>query len=589
MSWWEKKKSILVREKKRVDSQYPNNNFVFEIRDDSLWITGTLFDFFQFDCKYPESYPFYPPAIYPKDRKTNWVSKHQYIKEGRFCLDIREKTWNSTLSAADIIKSLENLLIAENIRLIKKDDKLTLYEEDEPTNLQKQFKKLRCIIPSDIAFPSDKSFGILKYIFRLSKGTYRLIVTAIMENDERIESSLAKGIWKSDYFIDEYGGLWVRTSFENIVELLKITELSKLKSGLVEKGVMSQDQLEDIMEKKSLNMLLLFDSRYPEYYYYIDISMTKNICEPLGTYLFDLRKSLSIIPSKDNHEILGKAKATIIGCGSGGSKIAEYLVKAGVNNLVLIDGDTLTTENVLRHFCQLDDISVEKVYAVWNKLLKINPDIQVTSINRNLYAIDDFINESIKDSTIIIVATASYEEIFNEYSYSLGIPALYSKVYPMGFGGEVLRIIPNVTPCFECSHYLKEVLIEKQFEERIFPDTDTISYGQSLDGQYISLPALAVDADFISLITAKLAIEILLESDYSRFKNVPNIFLWGNSKKWIFEENFQCLKIKSDTIQPLKNCLICYGENVIEDELGMSKDDIEKEYIDIISKSSCNK
>jgi len=68
MRWWEKRKHLLVREKSRIDEKFPSNDFRFEVRDDELWITGTILDFFEFECKYPPSYPSGPPDIFPKNR-----------------------------------------------------------------------------------------------------------------------------------------------------------------------------------------------------------------------------------------------------------------------------------------------------------------------------------------------------------------------------------------------------------------------------------------------------------------------------------------------------------------------------------------
>ena len=86
MRWWEKRKHLLVREKSRIDEEFPNNDFAFEVRGEELWITGTLLDFFGYECRYPPSYPSDLPDIFPKNRSSKWVPRHQYVKGGRFCL-----------------------------------------------------------------------------------------------------------------------------------------------------------------------------------------------------------------------------------------------------------------------------------------------------------------------------------------------------------------------------------------------------------------------------------------------------------------------------------------------------------------------
>ena len=286
---------------------------------------------------------------------------------------------------------------------------------------------------------------------------------------------------------------------------------------------------------------------------------------------------------KDNYEFLRKKKVSIVGCGSGGSKDAEYLVKSGVGRIVLIDDDTLQTENILRHSCQLDDLSIEKVYAVKNMLRKINPFVDVQTLRQNLDVIDTKTDELIRDSDLIIVATASNEELFNEYAFSRGIPAIYSKVYPMGFGGEIIRIIPGLTPCFECSHYFKEVLIQEAMPDAVFPEYDTVSYDVLSGGTQISVPALAVDSDFISLINVKMSLELLIEKDIKNLKNSPHIRLWGNKEEWIFNQAYESITIENDNVKSIKNCIICHGDAVIENELDKTTDQISAEHEEIIS------
>ena len=143
MRWWEKRKHVLVRERSRINEAFQNNDFTFEIKDNKLWVTGTILGFFEFECKYPSSYPSAPPDIFPKDRSPQWVPKHQYPKNGRFCLNIREKTWCSRLTAADIIKSVQVLLVAEGIRKYTKSDKARKIID----NMHQELKKFVKVMP----------------------------------------------------------------------------------------------------------------------------------------------------------------------------------------------------------------------------------------------------------------------------------------------------------------------------------------------------------------------------------------------------------------------------------------------------------
>ena len=254
-----------------------------------------------------------------------------------------------------------------------------------------------------------------------------------------------------------------------------------------------------------------------------------------------------------------------------------------MSKFVLIDDDTLTGPNIIRHACQLDDIGFEKVYALASKLQKINPSVQITPIVKHIYVIDSLIEKEICDSSVLIIATALNEEVFNAFACSHGIPAIYPKVYPFGFGGEIFRIIPKVTPCFECVHTSLAYLIEEQFKDTHFPYSGTLSYDQTADGQQRPLPALAIDADFIALIASKMASEILIAGDHEIFKNAANIILWGNKEEWIFDQAYQCLKLGNGNLKSLENCVVCHGDKVIEKELNRTPEQIDSEFTEIIS------
>ncbi|MCD6296618.1 MAG: ThiF family adenylyltransferase [Deltaproteobacteria bacterium] len=575
----------MVREKSRIDAAFPDNDFTFEIKDDELWITGTILGFFEFECKYPPSYPSGPPDIFPKNRSSKWVLRHQYVKEGRFCLDIREKTWCSRMTAADIIKSVQTLLIAEGIRKITKSDKLIVYEEPEPIRIDCLLRQKRCVLPSDLSFPEDQNYGRLNYVYKLNSETHRLIITDIFEGESKRESTLAKQIWLADTLRTKYKGLWVRVNKDQFIELLLIDEAQEALKRLSSYAAFSEDlNFKEYSVKGSYGKFLVLTSEYPHLPFLLDYNSEKQSISRYGVYVFYINHLIARMPSKENYEFLSRKKVAIIGCGAGGSKDAEYLVKSGVGKIVLIDDDTLQTENILRHSCQLDDLSIEKVYAVKDKLKKINPYVKVQPLRKNLDIIDAKTDELIRDSDLIIVATAANEELINEYAFPRGIPAIYSKVYPMGFGGEIIRIIPGLTPCFECSHYFKEALLQEYKPEAKFPAMHSASYDTLSDGTYVPIPALAVDSDFISLIGVKMALEVLIENDPKALIGSSHIRLWGNKKEWVFDQGYQCISIENDKVKSFPNCIVCYGDSVIEKELGKDQAQVDDEYTEILSK-----
>ena len=80
---------------------------------------------------------------------------------------------------------------------------------------------------------------------------------------------------------------------------------------------------------------------------------------------------------------LKKARVLIIGMGGLGSPASLYLAAAGVGNIVLSDFDTIEVSNLQRQITyQQDDIGQLKVEVTKQKLQKLNPGINVRSINK---------------------------------------------------------------------------------------------------------------------------------------------------------------------------------------------------------------
>ena len=67
----------------------------------------------------------------------------------------------------------------------------------------------------------------------------------------------------------------------------------------------------------------------------------------------------------------------IIGCGAIGSTIAEMLVRLGVESINLYDFDTVSEHNITNQMFRNEDIGKNKVDALEEILLSINPDLEV--------------------------------------------------------------------------------------------------------------------------------------------------------------------------------------------------------------------
>ena len=91
-----------------------------------------------------------------------------------------------------------------------------------------------------------------------------------------------------------------------------------------------------------------------------------------------LRTELLI--GKENINKLKNSTVAVFGCGGVGSYAVEGLVRSGIGNIVLIDNDVVDITNINRQLiADTTTIGIPKVEVEKNRLLKINPNLNVTT------------------------------------------------------------------------------------------------------------------------------------------------------------------------------------------------------------------
>lgn len=93
------------------------------------------------------------------------------------------------------------------------------------------------------------------------------------------------------------------------------------------------------------------------------------------------RTKLLLKPEK--LEKLQSANVLVVGLGGVGAFATEYLVRAGIGNLTIIDGDTIDETNINRQLPALrSTLGKRKTEVMQERLLDINPDVQINVISR---------------------------------------------------------------------------------------------------------------------------------------------------------------------------------------------------------------
>ena len=104
-------------------------------------------------------------------------------------------------------------------------------------------------------------------------------------------------------------------------------------------------------------------------------------------------------------EKLKKAHVLIVGLGGVGGYAAEQLCRAGVGNLTLVDGDTISITNINRQIIATSNtVGMMKTKVLEERLKSINPECNIRTISE--FIRDDRMIEILKDQNYDYVVDA---------------------------------------------------------------------------------------------------------------------------------------------------------------------------------------
>ncbi|MDM1046502.1 tRNA threonylcarbamoyladenosine dehydratase [Myroides sp. 1354] len=93
----------------------------------------------------------------------------------------------------------------------------------------------------------------------------------------------------------------------------------------------------------------------------------------------------ALLFKEEGLEKLKNANVLVVGLGGVGSFAAEFLARAGVGNMTIVDGDTVDITNINRQLPALHStVGKPKVHIVGDRLMDINPELNLTRIEEFL-------------------------------------------------------------------------------------------------------------------------------------------------------------------------------------------------------------
>ncbi|MBI5296547.1 MAG: molybdopterin-synthase adenylyltransferase MoeB [Chloroflexi bacterium] len=151
----------------------------------------------------------------------------------------------------------------------------------------------------------------------------------------------------------------------------------------------------------------------------------------------------------DGQRKLKNSSVLVIGTGGLGSPVSLYLAAAGVGRIGLVDYDVVDSTNLQRQVIHgTSTIGKLKVESARNRMLDLNPDIQVDAYNEPFTSANAL--RIARDYDLIIDGTDNFPTRYlsNDVAVFLGKPNVYGSIFR--FDGQVSVFYAKEGPCYRC-------------------------------------------------------------------------------------------------------------------------------------------
>ena len=234
-------------------------------------------------------------------------------------------------------------------------------------------------------------------------------------------------------------------------------------------------------------------------------------------------------------DVFQDRQVALIGLGSLGAPVALDLARCGVGQFVVIDPDRLDTSNISRHPCGfIRNIGKFKTDLLGNDILDINPRAVV---HRHRLKVDwntaEQVRKIIEHADIVIVTAdgPGVVSVMNKLCLEEGIGFLWSGCFRRAYGGQILKIDPGETACYEC---FRENLPED--DDREISSERSANAPAYSDVEIKAEPGLGVDITPIATMTSKLAIQHLIKGKESMLHSLDedldcNFYMFFNRRE----------------------------------------------------------
>ncbi|MFC1734759.1 ThiF family adenylyltransferase [Candidatus Hydrogenedentota bacterium] len=234
-------------------------------------------------------------------------------------------------------------------------------------------------------------------------------------------------------------------------------------------------------------------------------------------------------------DVLADSHVFIAGLGTGGSAITLELAKNGVMNLDLMDHDRLEVGNIARHTSPLSHVGRYKTKSLADLIAGKNPYCSIRTWERKVSrSTIDLVRERIQENDLTVCCADSRpcRMIVNRLCFEENKPCIMGGVRRRAYGGQILRIRPRETICYQC--------FVRQYSGNV-GDQEIATSEQAARIAYTDRPVavepgLSTDIAPMNNLAAKLAIQELLRERPTELKSLDEdftaaLYIWINRRE----------------------------------------------------------
>jgi len=462
---------------------------------------------------YPDQFPSVPAFVLPQEN-VKW-SPHQYGEGGSLCLELRPDNWLSVYTGADMLRSAYHLLEEENP-----------LGEGQKGSVESAHRVGAIQTYSSYEVPVLIGAGCLErvrgsaaedlrgFYYLFTEDTYPILVHDAVD---RASPGKPPGadikVWRMEIPVI-------------VANAIPPAEKPADRAALMAAAALDEEATKAAKEGGLLVLFVAHADVVP----YFSPSVDKAF-----------RRRLFLLPDEQGVRS-GRADASkskriaIVGAGSVGSKLAESLVRAGIQSLLLVDGDVFLPANIERNALDWRDVGFRKVDALKRRLLHVAPGAKISVITSNLNWQRSASShakeiEQIAASDIIVDCTADAGTV-----YLLGALAAENQrtlvsveVFDGGFGALVAACLPGREPPYAEARAAYTQWCETQGVAA--PPRGNRPYEALSDGD---VPMVADDAA-VAVAAAHAARVVLDVADERPPEHQAAWLLIGLRKAWLFE------------------------------------------------------